>query len=173
MTTRYSIEGAAQVRADLRRFAPDLHRDLQKTLAGEARMVATTAKGLMPPRTPLSGWSRAWQGDRLRWDPGSAVAGIRGSTARGRRTRDGYTQVVVVQQNDPAGSIFEVAGRLNKSSRFARNLSGGWGQASRAAWRAAELKRAQVEAAVAAAVARAERALTTRLRAGTGGKAAA
>lgn len=172
MTTRFAIEGASLVRADLRRFAPDLHRDLQRTLAGEARMVATTAKGLMPPRTPLSGWARAWQGDRLRWDPGAAVSGIKGSTARGRRTKDGYTAVVVVQQTDPAGAVFEVAGRRNKGSAFARNLTGWWGPASRGVWRAAELKRASVEATVAAAVARAERALTDRLKAGAGKRAA-
>lgn len=167
----YAIEGATQTRADLRRFAPDLNRDLQRVLTGQARMVATTAQGLMPPRVPLSGWSRAWQGDRLRWDPGKAVAGIKGTTARGRRTRNGTTAVVVVQQTDPAGAVFEVAGRRNTTSKFNRNLAAWWGPASRAVWRAAELKRDTVTSTVRAAVERAERELTDRLKAGTGGKA--
>lgn len=161
----FQIEGATDLRADLRRFAPDLNRDLQRTLTGQANVAAAAARDLIPSGAPLSGWSRAWHGDRLRWDSASARAGIRGSTARGRVTAEGTTAVVVVVQNDPAGALFEVAARRSGSPMGAR-ISSRHGPASRAAWRAVDAKRAQVTAAVRAAVERAETELNARIRGG-------
>lgn len=165
-----SVQGAADLRADLRRFAPDLSADLQRTLSQQAASVAAAARPLVPADPPLSGWGRAWQGDRLRWSGARARAGIKGTTARGRRTRDGFYNVVVARQDDPAGAVFELAGRGGGTGQFTRALTGKRGEASRAVWRAAEQRGAAVLAAVTAAVNRAEAELSRRIASGGGGR---
>ena len=162
-----TIEGTTQLRAALRRFAPDLARELQRELTAAANEVAAAARQLIPPAPPLSGMGRAWQGDRLRWDSARARAGIKGTTARGR-ARDGVTAVVVIKQNDPAGSVFEVAGR-GGGGRLGAQLTRRWGPASRAGWRAADRMRPQIVARVDTAARRASADLAARIAAGGGG----
>jgi len=166
---RLSVEGVSQVRADLRRFAPDLAKDVQRELAGEARRVADTARALVPDTAPLSGWARAWQGDRLRWDTGAVRAGLRGSTAKGRVNADGFTTVVAVVQKSAPGAVYEVAGRKS-SGPMQTALGWRYGPASRAAWRAAALHAVQVTARIAVIVAKAEAEMDRRIRAGGGGR---
>lgn len=158
------LEGVADLRAQLRTFAPDLNKELQKTLGAQARQVAAAARQLIPADRPMSGWGR-WKGDRLAWDSKRVRQGIKPSTARGRRTRDGVYSVVVVTQKDPAGAIFEVAGRTGQAGRFVVNLNR-YGHASRAVWVAAETNRPQVEAAVRTAVDHAAAELGRRIAAG-------
>lgn len=160
---KVTVVGVSTLRADLRRFAPDLNKQLDGVLRGQATMVAKAARELIPAGPPLSGWARAWQGDTLRWSTGRAArAGIRASTARGRVNADGFTKVVAVIQNDSAGSVYEFA----SGGRFGRALTARHGKPGRALWRATDTLRPQVEATVTAAVTDAEHKLAQRIASG-------
>jgi hypothetical protein len=163
------MEGADQLRRDLRMFAPDLGKELQRELSSAAQSVASTARGLLPDGAPLSGWARAWDGDRLRWDSARARAGIKPSTARGRSTPAGTVAVITINQTDPAGSVFEVGGRRGGGAMTTR-IGWRYGPASRGAWRAAESRRRDITARVEDAVNRIAAELGRRIAAGTGGR---
>jgi hypothetical protein len=75
--------------------------------------------------------------------------------------------VVTLNQANPAGAVFEVAGRHTRSG-LARNLTDWHGPASRALWRAADARRSVVLARVTAATEAAERALNARIARGGG-----
>jgi hypothetical protein len=74
-------------------------------------------------------------------------------------------------QNDPAGAVFDMAGRANKSSQFAQNLTNsGWGSASRHMWPAAQKHLPDVQNAIEEARQNMETVINNKLRSeGRGG----
>lgn len=154
------LEGVADLRAQLRKFAPDLAKDLNRVLAVQARSVAKAARANIPIE-PMSGWGR-WQGDRLAWDAAAVRRGFKPSTARGRRTRAGAYSVIVITQTSAPGAVFEFAGTGGAHGQFVDNLDR-WAAPGRAGWRAAEDKAPQVTDAVRRAVDEAQAQLQARI----------
>lgn len=160
------LEGVTELRADLRRFAPDLSKDVQRVLSSEVRKLAGEGRALIPTGPPLSGMGRTWeQGRLLPWDGAAARAGLRGSTARGTGRGGGFTAVATLNQHHPAGALFETAGRRSTGALQTR-LTGRFGAASRAGWRAVDRGAGRATAAIKRAVDAAETELNRRLKSG-------
>jgi hypothetical protein len=164
VSVRLQIEGVDDLRRDLRRFAPDLERRLTGVLRGETRRLAAASRAAMPSDAPLSGWARAWQGDRLRWSTSAARSGIRGSVSS-RRSRLGFVTVAAVTQSNPAGAVFEVA----SSSDFGARISSRWGGAGsgRVIRPTVEANRGRTETLIRSAVQETGQALTQRIAGGS------
>jgi len=165
----FRVEGVTSLRRDLRKFAPDLAKDLNRALGAEGRKVVADARALVPGEAPLSGWSRGWLGLRPFWDGNAARKGIRLSTAAGRRSRrGGFTSIVAILQKDRAGAVFEFAGR-NSGNAMGSRLTVAAGPASRVVWRAVDARRPEIAAAVRVAVERAAGQLSARIAADRSG----
>ena len=88
------LRGAIEARKALRKFTPDLSKELQKEMAGLLKPIVTVARGFIPA-TVLSGWSKAEASDTKyrqfpRFDAAAAKRGIGYRTAPSKVNRNGF-----------------------------------------------------------------------------------
>lgn len=147
MTPETSIEvrGLKEALAELNKVAPTVRRELTKSIKGDAKPLLDAARALVPDSPPLSGMTSG----RFAWSTkAKSQIGIKmGGRARGEQ----YT-ILSLRQNNPAGSIFDIAGKKGGSSKrgqaFIANLVARYGSPSRAMWPAAEQALPQITDAI-------------------------
>lgn len=161
---QFDVNGVAATIKELGRIDPELAKAARARLKETAAPLVAAARQLVPAPSPLSRWKA---GGRIGWEAGRARSAItaKPSTAapRGRRIK-----LLSVVQANPAGAVFDMAGRASggrtpQGQAFIRNLNARYGTASRAMWRAAEQTRPQVEQALQTAVRDVEDTLSRRL----------
>jgi hypothetical protein len=159
-----SIIGLAELEKGLRSFDPTLARIMNREFRDALTPVVKEAQRNVPA-VALSGWDATGDGEwstRLGWDSGQVAKGIKvrkGAGRTRRRTRGGVQVAWRIVNENPAGAVFELAGRRNGGSAMGQALTGRHGQASRLIWDAWEKRGSQVEPKIRMAVANAERAL--------------
>lgn len=147
---RVEVTGVREVIAELRKVDTELRKETVAAMKTAAQPLQSTARALTPSTPPLS--RMANQGGSVQAYSRKAVTGI---TIRygGKFSRASQTWPLLrLQQKDPAGSVFDMAGRRNPSSQLAQNLTSRYGPPSRAMWRAADQNLATVQQGVAKAV---------------------
>ena len=138
-TSTTIIRDAAQVRRILRQIDPELLKDIDAANRESARPILNYAKGLVPPRAPISGWAHngrtGWNSERVQ----------RGMVVRAGQKSSGsqYRSLLEFRQNDAAGAIFEVLGRrgqaaTEKGRRFIDVIGKRYPRKSRVLWRAVD-----------------------------------
>ena len=107
------LQGNADLRKALRRFAPDLEKNLKMELKRGLAPVAKTARGFVPSESPLSGWANRSFNEGTFPTFGSATikSKIGFSTAVTKKNARGFTSMASVFNNSRAGAIYESAGR--------------------------------------------------------------
>jgi hypothetical protein len=147
---RLQVTGVRETIAILRQVDTELRKETVKAMRVAAQPLQAGARGLTPATPPLSGMARA--GGSVQAYSRRAVTGI---TIRygGKFSRSSQTWPLLrLQQKDPAGSVFDMAGRRNPSSSLAQNLTSRYGAPSRAMWRAADANLIAVQEGVRRAV---------------------
>lgn len=128
------LRGNADLRKALRRFAPDLEKQLKKELTVALKPVVKKARSFVPSDSPMSGWgARSFSEARFPfYNQNTIVRGIGYTTATSRRNAQGFTSMASIFNKSSAGAIFEIAGRTNedgqpwvgrKASGTAKNVS--------------------------------------------------
>jgi hypothetical protein len=147
VTTSVNVFGVQSALKELNKINPKLRRQYTKRYKDIVKPVITQAKAAFPNEPPLSGMGRSHT--RLGgWDGGLVKKGVI-AKINTRKGRSDEVAVFMVQQRTGWGSIFDIAGRNNASSRFVQNLMNkGYGNASRAMWPAYESNAIQVQSAV-------------------------
>jgi hypothetical protein len=119
------------IKEDLKRLnklAPDLRRDITKSYRAFMAPVIADAKSNLPAgigQTQMRGFNRKWR-NIMPWDKAVANRGItvKIDTRKARkRNLDKGIQfetvgAFIIQQKNPAGIVFDIAGRGGKSSSF-------------------------------------------------------
>ena len=123
--------------------------------------------------TPMRGWRKTpATNPRTRggagwpaWDANAIQAGITKSRAQGKVRGDYTTSAGALVNKDPAGAIFEVAGRRTSGSKnqFIRYLSNSFGKASRLIWAVVDKDKEEIQRRVAAALEDAKKTLQNNL----------
>lgn len=134
------VYGAKETRAALRKFAPDVIKQLDKEVNAAVSSLVTVAKGEVPNDPPMKGWrtsytraykkavfaKNAFTGRRdvfagwttgrgwPEWQGGEVKRGIKKKQGRKRKTGQRYSGLISLYNSSAAGSIFEIAGRKNK-----------------------------------------------------------
>ena len=111
---RIEIRGNADFRKALRRFAPDINKQLQKEIRIALKPVVNKARGYAPSTTEvLSGWQpRSFnEGFFPTYNQSTVKAGIGFKTSPTKVHRNGYSSAAVIFNNSRAGAIYESAGR--------------------------------------------------------------
>jgi len=117
------ISGAIEARKALRKFTPDLSKEVQKEMATLLKPIVTKARGFIPA-TVLSGWSKVEASDTAkyrqfpRYDAAAARRGIGYRTAPSKVNRNGFRALARIANVSAAGTIYETAGRLNPDGRL-------------------------------------------------------
>jgi hypothetical protein len=110
-----TIEGNADLRKALRRFAPDLEKSLKKEIASVLSPVVKQARGFVPSSAPLSGWAPRSFSEGL-FPPfvtSQIRSGIGYKTTASKRNARGFSSQASIFNASRAGAIYESAGRTN------------------------------------------------------------
>jgi len=111
------LKGALEARKALRKFTPDLSKEMQKEMAALLKPIVTVARGFIPANV-LSGWSKPQASNTEyrqfpRYDAAAAKRGIGYRTAPSKVNKRGFTALARIANMNAAGAIYETAGRLN------------------------------------------------------------
>lgn len=148
-----TVEGLTATKRAMRLAAPDLKKDMDRTIRSLLQPIALRAKRNVEddplirrweiqPRRPgsrpsYSPYGRRWDYERLQWNPEAMRSDIRvrqgGRRARGTIERAAWS----IRSNHPAAAVWELMGR-GKSNvsmvRTARRLTGDSGRILYKAW---------------------------------------
>ena len=107
------LQGNADLRKALRRFAPDLEKALKTEMKRGLAPVAKTARGFVPSQSPLSGWaSRSFnEGSFPTFNASTIKSKIGFTTAASKKNKNGFSSMASIFNNSRAGAIYESAGR--------------------------------------------------------------
>lgn len=119
------VRGAVEARKALRKFTPDLSKELQKEMAALLKPIVAVARGFIPADIPgLSSWSKSVSSAETinyrpfpRFDAAAAKRGIGYRTAPSKPNRNGFRALARIANVSAAGAIYETSGRLNPSGR--------------------------------------------------------
>ena len=109
--------GLEQTIRDLKQFDPAALKIMNKEMYQTMKKIQVDARELMPAAAPLGNWGKpAKEGtkwERLQFDPKSARMGVRTKIERQRRKGNTTSRAYLLISADPAGSVYESAGRKN------------------------------------------------------------
>jgi len=185
------ISNVKETLAELNKFDKVYRREVTKRIKGAGAEIITTARQLIGDVPPLSGMARGKliKGREVYWDNKTAKAGLKIKV--GRRASKGGTvqfkdqfdaennpreshsvtfkarpyQLMVAQQLDAAGAIYDHAGAKTKNTNFVNNLNVEVGTQPRAIDPAVEKNRKTVELAVVEIVDEVSKVLNKNLKA--------
>jgi hypothetical protein len=113
------LEGNADLRRALRRFAPDLEKALRMEMKKALSPIARQAKGFVPSSSPLSGWAdRSFnEGTFPTYSASTIKSKIGYTTSVGKKNSKGFSSMASIYNNSRAGAIYEGAGRANPNGQ--------------------------------------------------------
>lgn len=136
---RIEVLGVRETLAQLKQLDPELRRESVAAMRRAAKPMQEAARALVPVEPPLSGMARKWAPKGRQLLPWTRKART-GITLRygGKYSRSTTSwPLLALRQANPAGVVFDMAGRKS-SSAFADRITSRYGMASRSMWRAAE-----------------------------------
>ncbi len=115
----------------LRKVEPDLARQLPREMRHVAKTVVQEARSLIPSPRPLSNWGQ-W-GERLDWTRQAKTGVVATTDVRAGKSSRGQINLLAIQQKNPAGAVFENAGRhaaptTGRGRTFIDNLNNKYGK---------------------------------------------
>lgn len=161
------VKGVAELRSALRKFEPNLSKELSAEMRKELSPIAREAKGYIPSSSPMSGWvARPFSEARFPFFNASVMkSGIGFKTTGSKPNRKGFKSQAQLFNKSAAGAIYETAGRKNpqgktkQGAKFIENMGGMSGSGKdrgRALYRAYENNKGAAKAAIMAAIATTE-----------------
>jgi hypothetical protein len=171
------IVGLDETVRALRQFDPDALKEMNKTIYQALKIAQVDARQLAPTVTPLSGWAKpikAGKWDRLTFAAKPVKIGIRTKIDRARKRGTWTSKAYLLINSNPAGAIYETAGRKNPQGRTAQGArfikaieaqSGitARGKQGRIAYKAVEDNRTEIVAKSNAAIEKAQAAVNRKL----------
>lgn len=113
------ISGNTELRAALRRFAPDLEKNLRKEMASGLKPIVRAARNYVPAEAPMSGWAaRSFtQGRFPQYNASTIRRGITYSTSVSKKNKNGFTSMAAIYNKSAVGAIYETSGRKNPNGQ--------------------------------------------------------
>ncbi len=170
-----SVKGGIELRKAIRKFSPDLAKELPKEVAAALKPITKAARGYLPDDGQvLSGWLPR-DNSQARFPTYNArivKSGIGYKTTPSKPNRRGFRSLARVFNKSAAGAIYETMGRKTPSSRFLQNqqdkysspMKGDGKMEGRALFRAYEENNGKAREAVLAAIKKAADRLNARAR---------
>jgi hypothetical protein len=185
--TGVQVFGIKEDLKTLNKLAPDLRRQITKDYRALMQPTISDARNLLPAgigQTVMRGFGRKWR-HIFPWDKAIANRNItvKIDTRRARKKNMNLgaqyetLSAFIIQQKNPAGIVFDIAGRGGKSSSTQKrkgvnfdwnntlieNMDKTFGKASRSMWPAIEKNTDNIEAAIKQITEEVERQLTVAL----------
>ena len=124
------LQGGAELRLALKKFAPDLAKGTQKEMATALKTITSKARGYLPSDSQmLSGWTSALSSAETinyrafpKYSQSEAKRGIKYSTTPSRPNRNGFVALARVMNTSAGGAIYETSGRKSPNGRDAGGM---------------------------------------------------
>jgi hypothetical protein len=112
---KVEIRGNADLRKALRRFTPDLEKQLKKELGIALKPVVRQAKSFIPAQSPMSGWAaRSFSESSFPFFNYQTISrNITYTTGVSKPNKNGFTSMARIINKSAVGAIYETAGRKN------------------------------------------------------------
>lgn len=120
------VRGLVETKQALRKFAPDLKRNLDREARSFLRVMVNDARGFVPSNSPLSGWQIHSKGRTISaqtsafsmrafplFQAAEIKAGLVSKVGGMKPTRTGFRAEYALQNKSAAGAIYETAGRIH------------------------------------------------------------
>lgn len=106
------LRGNAEIRKALRRFTPDLEKELKTELRAALSPVVRKAKGYVTPDSPMSGWrGRSFSEAKFPiYNAETIKRGIGYKVTPGKVNANGFSSMASIYNSSAAGAIYEIAG---------------------------------------------------------------
>ena len=158
-----SVKGGIALRKSLRKFSPDLAKELPKEIGAALRPIAKNARGYLPDNEQvLSGWlARPNSTSRFpAYDVKTARSGIGFKTTPSKPNRRGFRSLARLFNKSAAGAIYETMGRktpdsrmvVNQNNKYSSQMKGDAKMEGRALFRAYEENNGKARDAVLKAI---------------------
>lgn len=113
-----TVKGGIELRKAMKKFTPDLAKDMQKELASLLKPMVSKARGFIPSQAPLSGYGKASGNGKFPvWDGKDARGGVGYKTTPSKVNRSGFRSLARIQNASASGAIYETAGRVHPNGR--------------------------------------------------------
>jgi hypothetical protein len=113
-----TVKGGIELRKAMKKFTPDLAKDMQKELASLLKPIVSKARGFIPSQAPLSGYGKASGNGKFPvWDGKDARGGVGYKTTPSKVNRSGFRSLARIQNASASGAIYETAGRVHPNGR--------------------------------------------------------
>ena len=114
------IDGGVELRSAMKRFTPDLAKQLDDEMRAALRPIVRKARGFVPAEAPLTQWNiySQEQKGRFPWFNSLEVRrGIYETTETPAPNRKGFSYAASILNTTAGGGIYETAGRKNPNGR--------------------------------------------------------
>ena len=113
------VRGNIELRKAMRRFTPDLEKELRKELRLALSPVVKQAKSFVPPTSPLRNWAPRQMSEALfpYYSASTIKSGISYSTAASKIGKTGFTSNARIINASRVGAIYETAGSKNPNGQ--------------------------------------------------------
>jgi len=113
LTITSQLIGVKQLQTILRMTDRKMLRQLQNAMRQAASPMVAQARSITPHQSPLDGWDHR---GRTGWRQSEVLAGLTVKIG-GTRLSPTVYPLMTLRQNNPAGMIYDWAGRVNKGKR--------------------------------------------------------
>ena len=137
---KVELRGYSDLRRALKRFAPDLDKQLKTELAAALKPVVTQARGFVPANSDIMrGWQpRAFSEARFPfYDSSTIKKGIVYKTTPSKANANGFTSMARIINQSAAGAIYETAGLIGPQPWVGPKAGGATKKVSRSNWEGA------------------------------------
>lgn len=109
------LRGSTDLRKAMRRFTPDLEKELRKELADAMRPVVRQARSFVPSTSPLRNWNPRQMSEAAfpHYSASTIIKGITYSTSASKIGKTGFTSQARIINKSRVGAIYETAGSAN------------------------------------------------------------
>lgn len=125
------VKGLAEVLTAMRKFEPDLAKNLNKEMRAAMTPIQKDARGFVPNgMTGLTNWEFKTSGRKItksssafarasfpKFNPGIVKSGIKISTGKTKKNKQGFVTFYRITNLSVAGEIMETAGRVHPNGR--------------------------------------------------------
>ena len=120
------LKGVIELRKALRKYAPDLAKQLNEDLGAALKPIVKKSRSYLPSNDQMiSNWVGTGgreEGRFPQYDERIAKRGVVYKTTPTKRNRRGFKNVITIYNKTAAGAIYETAGRKTPNSTFVKNL---------------------------------------------------
>lgn len=109
------LRGNLDLRKAMRKFTPDLEKELRKELALAMKPVVKQARSFVPSTSPMRNWNPRQMSEASfpHYNASTIIKGITYSTSASKIGKNGFTSQARIMNKSRVGAIYETAGSKN------------------------------------------------------------